>query len=253
MGCEAAFWCDAQVPLLYALETKPVRLGGAVCRGFGRGSSKLGYPTANLPPEPLAEQLKSAPHHHFRSFFHRPCFALRVAQWSGEWGQFLRPLSSPLARRCPAELPRGVYYGWAALKREPGVHKMACALRRNHSVPPHTLPTPAAALSLTRPLLRSVPHLSQSPIPTPHAQQVMNIGGRPTFADGAGDTVEVHVMHDFGRQFYGEELRVVRADRRICVCADTKRTVRSLSTLGGCLSDVEFCGCRWCWGSSGRS
>lgn len=38
----------------------------------------------------------------------------------------------------------------------------------------------------------------------------MNIGARPTFADGAGDTVEVHVMHPFGRQFYGEELRVAR-------------------------------------------
>ena len=61
----------------------------------------------------------------------------------------------------------------------------------------------------------------------------MNVGQRPTFADGTGDTVEVrvaappslpsrrraqrraharvqvHVMHDFGRQFYGEELRVV--------------------------------------------
>jgi FAD synthase len=38
----------------------------------------------------------------------------------------------------------------------------------------------------------------------------MNVGQRPTFADGTGDTVEVHVMHDFKRQFYGEELRVVR-------------------------------------------
>lgn len=107
-----------QVPSLYALARAPVRMGGNVVTGFGRGSAKMGVPTANLPPDELAATLSG--------------------------------------------LSRGVYFGWAALKGEPGVHKM-----------------------------------------------VMNIGKRPTFADGAGDTVEVHVMHDFGRQFYGEELRVV--------------------------------------------
>ena len=42
----------------------------------------------------------------------------------------------------------------------------------------------------------------------PH-KAVLNIGARPTFADGAGDTIEVHLMHDYGRDFYGEKLRVL--------------------------------------------
>eukprot|EP00850_Spirogloea_muscicola_P018268 SM000166S02449 [mRNA] locus=s166:571:2794:+ [translate_table: standard] len=40
-------------------------------------------------------------------------------------------------------------------------------------------------------------------------QMVMNVGERPTFVDGKGTTVEVHILHNFGRDFYGEELRVV--------------------------------------------
>lgn len=40
-------------------------------------------------------------------------------------------------------------------------------------------------------------------------KMVVNVGERPTFAGGGGVTVEVHVMHDFGRDFYGEELRCV--------------------------------------------
>ena len=38
---------------------------------------------------------------------------------------------------------------------------------------------------------------------------VVNVGKRPTFADGSGDTVEVHLMHSYGAQFYGATLRVV--------------------------------------------
>ena len=40
---------------------------------------------------------------------------------------------------------------------------------------------------------------------------VINVGKRPTFADGAGDTVEVHLMYNFGAgtQFYGTPVRVL--------------------------------------------
>ena len=38
---------------------------------------------------------------------------------------------------------------------------------------------------------------------------VVNVGKRPTFADGSGDTVEVHLMHTYSAQFYGAQLRVV--------------------------------------------
>lgn len=38
---------------------------------------------------------------------------------------------------------------------------------------------------------------------------VVNIGDRPTLKDGREASVEVHVMHDFGRDFYGDRLNVV--------------------------------------------
>ena len=46
-----------QVPPGFHLQSGPLRLAGDVTSGFGRGSAQLGFPTANLPPEPLAEAL----------------------------------------------------------------------------------------------------------------------------------------------------------------------------------------------------
>ena len=43
----------------------------------------------------------------------------------------------------------------------------------------------------------------------PPRKAVLNIGRRPTFADGAGDSIEVHVLADMGRDFYGETMRVL--------------------------------------------
>jgi hypothetical protein len=37
----------------------------------------------------------------------------------------------------------------------------------------------------------------------PGHMMVMNVGDRPTFVDGAGLSVEVHVMHDYDRDFHG--------------------------------------------------
>ncbi|PRW60354.1 riboflavin kinase isoform B [Chlorella sorokiniana] len=50
-----------QVPEGYAHPAAPIWLTGSVTSGFGRGSKQLGVPTANLPPEPLAEQLAGLP------------------------------------------------------------------------------------------------------------------------------------------------------------------------------------------------
>ena len=38
---------------------------------------------------------------------------------------------------------------------------------------------------------------------------VINVGQRPTFADGDGVTIEVHVMRTMGRDFYGETMECV--------------------------------------------
>jgi FAD synthase len=37
----------------------------------------------------------------------------------------------------------------------------------------------------------------------PGHMMVMNVGDRPTFVDGAGLSVEVHVLHDYDRDFHG--------------------------------------------------
>jgi len=108
-----------QVPELYWLKWGTRFMAGEVVVGFGRGSSKMGVPTANINPAEIMEQIDG--------------------------------------------LPKGVYFGWAQLEGEGG----------------------------------------------PAHEMVMNIGQRPTFADGEGVSVEVHIMYDYSRDFHGERLRVV--------------------------------------------
>lgn len=40
-------------------------------------------------------------------------------------------------------------------------------------------------------------------------KMVMNIGQRPTCEDGGGRTVEVHVLHSYGGDFYGERMKAL--------------------------------------------
>ncbi|KAL4447549.1 hypothetical protein ABPG75_004768 [Micractinium tetrahymenae] len=55
------FMALLQVPEGYAHPAAPIRLAGSVTHGYGRGSKRLGVPTANLPPAPLREQLEALP------------------------------------------------------------------------------------------------------------------------------------------------------------------------------------------------
>jgi riboflavin kinase len=89
---------------------------GPVVRGFGRGSKKLGCPTANLPEN--------------------------------------------VVDRLPPGFKLGVYYGWASVDNGP-VHKM-----------------------------------------------VMSIGFNPQFRN-LKKTMETHILHDYGSDFYGSLLKVV--------------------------------------------
>ena len=51
----------AQKPRAYARSGLPLALEGPVVEGFGRGSKQLGFPTANLDPGPLQQQLQPLP------------------------------------------------------------------------------------------------------------------------------------------------------------------------------------------------
>ncbi|MCO5565053.1 hypothetical protein L7F22_018724 [Adiantum nelumboides] len=98
----------------------PLYTKGEVVHGYGRGSKKLGFPTANLSIDSLPSEV--------------------------------------------ARLPKGVYFGCAQVIGEgfdSDVHRM-----------------------------------------------VMNIGNRPTFEKDDTLSLEVHILHDFGTDFYGKELRI---------------------------------------------
>ena len=66
-----------QVPPGYLLQAGPRRLAGAVTTGFGRGSTQMGVPTANLPPEPLVDILKDLP-----SGVYFGCGSQMISSWS---------------------------------------------------------------------------------------------------------------------------------------------------------------------------
>ncbi|KAK9909502.1 hypothetical protein WJX75_003231 [Coccomyxa subellipsoidea] len=50
-----------QVPPAYLIQGRPLELEGEVVAGCGRGSSKMGVPTANIAPGPLAAKLEGLP------------------------------------------------------------------------------------------------------------------------------------------------------------------------------------------------
>ncbi len=50
-----------QVPPAYLIQGRPLELEGEVVAGFGRGSSRMGVPTANIAPVPLAAKLEGLP------------------------------------------------------------------------------------------------------------------------------------------------------------------------------------------------
>ena len=63
LGPAHAIHCcmPVQVPEGYVFSRTPLRLHGKVITGFQRGSKQMGFPTANLPPEPLTEELEGLP------------------------------------------------------------------------------------------------------------------------------------------------------------------------------------------------
>jgi len=135
----------------------PLRMGGKVVKGFGRGSKELGIPTANLPVEgtPWIEKADS-----------------------------------------------GVYFGWAGIQ-----------LPLDHPALSLSSSSSTATSSTTFPTSVPYPKASIAP-PTGKEKEgwrvypmVMSIGFNPFY----GNTVrsaEVHVMHGFGRDFYGCEMRI---------------------------------------------
>jgi riboflavin kinase len=211
-----------QLPRLYALPEAlgAVRLSGRVVRGFGRGSRQMGVPTANLPPEEIDPATLAA-------------------------------------------LPRGVYYAWAALAGEAGpprkavlnigarptfadgtgdtVRPRARARARVARKCPHRLPTLPTA-----PFPRSEGAKTRAMPPRNHATHSHTRAH--TFRRNVPflflPQVEVHVMHDFGREFYGEELRVrvlgfMRPELKFSGIAALVARIRADVGAGAAMLDAE--------------
>lgn len=68
-------------------------------------------------------------------------------------------------------------------------------------VDPDSLPVPRFAQLLDPP--PGAPPADALPHPC-----VLNVGARPTFADGDDVSVEVHVLHSYGEDFHGRRLAV---------------------------------------------
>ncbi|KAI5064126.1 hypothetical protein GOP47_0020796 [Adiantum capillus-veneris] len=136
----------------------PLYTKGEVVHGFGRGSKKLGFPTANLSVGSLPSKV--------------------------------------------ARLSKGVYFGCAQVIGEgvdSNVHRM-----------------------------------------------VMNIGNRPTFDKDDTLSLEVHILHDFGTDFYGKELRIailgfIREEMQFqSVDELTKRIKEDVQVMHERLPDADF-------------
>ena len=115
------------------LETPfPLHMEGTVVHGFGRGSTALGFPTANLP------------------------FDDKLVPW----------------------VKSGVYFGWASLRLPP-----------SHTDFPTASSSQATSDFIVFPMVMSI--------------------GCNDFYKTTVPSVEVHVLHKFGANFYGVDMRIV--------------------------------------------
>ncbi|KAF9132383.1 riboflavin kinase [Mortierella sp. 14UC] len=151
----------------------PIKMNGTVIKGFGRGSKDLGIPTANLPEEAIAAQ--------------------------------------------EDKLVTGIYYGWAqvVVRTSPEDHLYQTSNTNTDTPASTTEPTTTStqqgyltnASSVARSASSSSSSLATS-CPATVYPMVMSLGWNP-FYKNEKKSAEVHIMHNFHRDFYGDELRVV--------------------------------------------
>ncbi|KAI0849705.1 riboflavin kinase [Daldinia vernicosa] len=162
----------------------PLRMEGTVISGFGRGSKELGIPTANLPVDSVA------------------------TPWI-------------------ASAKSGVYFGYAALAlpsshpdrqdttdSQPQEPRHRSNPRAATNAPPHTTITSVSTSSETFPSFSSS---ASSSLATKEASQqkrwqiypmVMSIGYNPFYKNSVR-SAEVHVLREFGADFYDAPMRLL--------------------------------------------
>lgn len=176
----------------------PLRMSGPVIAGFGRGSKELGIPTANLPVDGAA--------------------------------------ATATAPSWIADIPSGVYFGWASLRLPP-----------SH---PDYVP-PASSDTTTTDTATAQQPQGQGQGKNEKGEEgqgrreegaagegryqvypmVMSIGYNP-FYKNTVRSAEVHVLHRFGADFYG-------ADMRLLILGYI-RPERDYAGLDALVADIEF-------------
>lgn len=102
------------------------------------------------------------------------------------------------------KLVTGIYYGWAqvVVRTAPESHTAI-----THDTPSSTLPSTTGINEVARSASSSSSSLATS-CPATVYPMVMSLGWNP-FYKNEKKSAEVHIMHNFHRDFYGDELRVV--------------------------------------------
>ncbi|GAB1315776.1 riboflavin kinase [Madurella fahalii] len=188
----------------------PLRMSGLVISGFGRGSKELGIPTANLPVDDT------------------------VTPWI-------------------STIPSGVYFGWASLRLPPS--HPDCATNTTSSTTTATTTTttatPAPPAAAATPAQENTAQQNGTPAQGEAEAKaeagagagegaeggyqvypmVMSIGYNP-FYKNTVRSAEVHVLHKFGADFYGVEMRLL--------ILGFIREEKDYSGLEALIADIEF-------------
>ncbi|KAG0307528.1 riboflavin kinase [Dissophora globulifera] len=149
----------------------PIKMSGTVIKGFGRGSKDLGIPTVET-------NLRSE---------QKLIFVLVISLTAN--------LPEEAIAAQEQHMPTGIYYGWAqvVVKTKNDADKEATAVE--------------AAPIIGESASSSTSSLSTH-CPATIYPMVMSLGWNP-FYKNEKKSAEVHIMHNFHRDFYGDDLRIV--------------------------------------------
>ncbi|KIW01381.1 uncharacterized protein PV09_07149 [Verruconis gallopava] len=105
------------------------------------------------------------------------------------------------------ELDSGIYFGWAGLDLPP-----SDATTSSTSSEPDATPSSQGA-SISKRISQAASHIASKVNGTSHLRgqvypMVMSVGWNPYYKNTVR-SVEIHIMHEFGRDFYGHHLNIL--------------------------------------------
>ncbi|AEO64099.1 uncharacterized protein THITE_2142055 [Thermothielavioides terrestris NRRL 8126] len=130
-----------------------------------------------------------------------------------------------------SSVPSGVYFGWAALNLPPSHPDYSPTTTTTTSTTTTTTTTNQETNASAPPPEQPTPGRSNNPTTFTVFPMVMSIGYNP-FYKNTVRSAEVHVLHAFGADFYGVEMRLL-----ICGFVREERDYAGLEAL---VADIRF-------------